>query len=290
MNNILNKKNIYKLLVFFSISGVLFSCQGQERKNRLLEATAKQPIPNDTITERFNIDEFNKHQKNGSWLFTKNNQEYFVRKVKDEYWIEISRKDNPFILKCNYYLNGNIKIRGLIFHGNAFTKGIVVDYDERGNIIKQTDYDAPYKDFPWEKVKLWLENRKVNLLDPFTRVWRENENNHPIWYLSWDTKEFDKYGNQIIQEIELDGRTGKLLKETTHTFGEYIPEEYKNDLDKKEDKKTSSNYKTYEGKDYTREEWEEFEQKQFEAYARKHNISIAKNDKKDTHGFTSRFI
>ena len=225
-------------------------------------------------TEKFNIEKFNKHQKDGSWMFKKNNEVYFLRKVKDEYWVEISTKDNPFILKCNYYSNGNIKIKGLIFHGDAFTKGIVVDYDKEGNIIKQTDYDAPYKSFPWEKVKLWLENRKVDLLDSFTRVWRENENNRPIWYLSWDTKEHDKYGNKIIQDVELDGEKGKVLKETTHTFGEYIPEEYKDksDLEKNNNQETSEVYKTYKGKDYTRKEWEELEEKLYEEYTRKNNI------------------
>ena len=74
------------------------------------------------------------------------------------------------------------------------------------------------------------------MLDPFTEVSRNNENNQPIWYLNWDTKKLDKYGNQIIQDVELDGKTGKVLKDSTHTFGEWIPEEYKNES-AKENKK-----------------------------------------------------
>ncbi len=39
-------------------------------------------------------------------------------------------------------------------------------------------------------------------------------------------------------------------------------------------------YKIYKGKKYTKEEWEVFEQKEFEKYARKHNISLTKNVEK----------
>jgi hypothetical protein len=111
-------------------------------------------------------------------------------------------------------------------------------------------------------------------------IYRENKDNKPVWYLSWDTKEHDKYGNQIIQDVELDGKTGEVLKETTHTFGEYIPEEYKDKSDrvKKNNQETSGVYKTYKGKSYTQKEWEEFEQKLFEEYVGKHNISLTKND------------
>lgn len=113
-----------KKILLVSIYLFCTFCQGQE-KLECLEKINKQLFieSRDTVMEKFNIQEFNKHQKNGSWTFKKNNAEYYLRKVQDEYWVEISTKNNPFILKCNYYLNGNIKIKGLIFHGNDFTKG-----------------------------------------------------------------------------------------------------------------------------------------------------------------------
>jgi hypothetical protein len=268
-----------KKILLISISLLVISCQGQKKQERQEKKINKQLFTEskDTIMEKFNIKEFNKHQKNGSWIYKKNNEEYFLRKVKDEYWLEISTKDNPFILRYNYFLSGKISKKGLYFSGNGFNKGIWIDYDEKGNIIKQTNYDAPYKNFPWEKVKFWLETRKVDLHDPLTQIDRDDFNNRPIWYLSWDTKEHDKYGNQIIQDVELDGKTGEVLKETTHTFGEYIPEEYKDKSDrvKKNNQETSGVYKTYKGKSYTQQEWEEFEQKLFEEYAGKHNLRSA---------------
>lgn len=283
-----------KKILLISISLLVISCQGQKKQERQEKKINKQLFTEskDTIMEKFNIKEFNKHQKNGSWIYKKNNEEYFLRKVKDEYWLEISTKDNPFILRYNYFLSGKISKKGLYFSGNGFNKGIWIDYDEKGNIIKQTNYDAPYKNFPWEKVKFWLETRKVDLHDPLTQIDRDDFNNRPIWYLSWDTKEHDKYGNQIIQDVELDGKTGEVLKETTHTFGEYIPEEYKDKSDrvKKNNQETSEVYKTYKGKSYTQQEWEEFEQKLFEEYAGKHNISLTKNDHTNNKGFTSRFL
>lgn len=162
-----------------------------------------------------------KNQKNGEWTYTDKEENEIKQTKRDKYYsIIIQSKHNVFFIEKDFYLNGVLAQKGSRYKGYGFLKGIWTDHDEYGNITKQIDYDAPYKAFPWEKIKAWLENRKIDLLDPFTEVSRNNENNQPIWYLNWDTKKLDKYGNQIIQDVELDGKTGKVLKDSTHTFGE----------------------------------------------------------------------
>ncbi|TWP30829.1 hypothetical protein ETU08_02155 [Apibacter muscae] len=216
-----------KSILFFSLLSIVCSCQKQETSTSI-ETISSTPIqPKDSLIGKFNIQEFNKHQKNNEWEYTKDNKDFFLRDVQDEYWMEVSEKNNPFILRINYYLNGNRKLKALSFHANGFTKGLVVEYNEKGNITKQTDYDAPYKDYPWEKVKVWMESKNIDLLDPLTRVWREIDNDKPIWYISWDTKKLDKYSNQIIQNVEINGKTGEIIKEYTSSFGEEIPEKYR---------------------------------------------------------------
>ncbi|WP_051940302.1 hypothetical protein [Stenoxybacter acetivorans] len=165
------------------------------------------------IIERFDIEEFNKHQKNREWNFT-DKEENRIRQIKhgeEGYIVEITNNKEIFTMGKYFYPNGILAQKGLYFWSGGFNKGIWTDYDERGNIVEQTDYDAPYKNYPWEKIKAHMESKGADLLDPFTHVSRENENNHPMWYISWLTQGFDKSGNQMIRNEEIDGNTGKVL-------------------------------------------------------------------------------
>jgi hypothetical protein len=265
-----------KKAVYLCFSLLAVSCGGQEKKTDPVIDTQKKIIQKDTVMEKFNIEEFNKHQENGEWNFT-DNEENHVRQIKDReegYSVEISNNKNIFDIKKYFYTNGVLAQKALQFHGNAFVKGIVTDYDKQGNIIKQTDYDAPFKNYPWEKIKAYMESKNIDLLDPFTQVYRNNENNHPEWHLEWDTKELDKNGNQILMNEEIDGNTGKVLLIYESYFGERVPGEpgqkilYDAGAEKK---KQSSVYKTCKGKDYTEAEWVKKEQELWEQYQAKKN-------------------
>ncbi|TWP30831.1 hypothetical protein ETU08_02165 [Apibacter muscae] len=218
-----------KYLFFILVIPVCISCQKQETSKPIKTISSTPVQPKDSLMEKFNIQEFNKHQKNDEWEYIdKDGNE--IRNIKDGnegYIIKITNNKNIFDINKYFYPNGNIAQKSFQFHGNAFIRGVMTDYDEKGNIIKQTDYDAPYKDYPWEKVKVWMESKNIDLLDPLTRVWREIDNDKPIWYISWDTKKLDKYSNQIIQNVEINGKTGEIIKEYTSSFGEEIPEKYR---------------------------------------------------------------
>ncbi|WP_128331231.1 hypothetical protein [Apibacter sp. HY039] len=235
-------------------------------------------------------------------------------------------EENGFTSEIKYLNSDYLEYISYDGKGNLLTKikqsvyGFLIEeqeYNERRKLIKSIDYDNEFK-FKWEGVKEYLKTLNVKTdINSF--------NNHP--YPNKDIpipiikREFIKDTNQTqqypvgtkkiwclenvegiydnkkgIYSIILDGDSGEVLivkefkgkKSGSEGFGTYA--DYELIYSKLANKKQSSTYKTYEGKDYTRSEWEEFEQKQFEDYARKHNISIAKNDKKDTNGFTSRFL
>ncbi|TWP23050.1 hypothetical protein ETU10_08740 [Apibacter muscae] len=63
-----------------------------------------------------------------------------------------------------------------------------------------------------------------------------------------------------------------------------LPEQENIEIKEKEIKQNII-YKTHKGKTYTQEEWAEFEQKQFESYAHKHNIPLEKDKPKKSFGF-----
>jgi hypothetical protein len=49
----------------------------------------------------------------------------------------------------------------------------------------------------------------VNLQDNFTMVHNEHGKEGTYWLLSWDSKKVNAEGNKIINNIQLDGETGK---------------------------------------------------------------------------------
>lgn len=205
-------------MIFF-----LVSCNGQKvGNNKVLKEVKKieSTSSKKNIMEKFDIINFNKHQENNEWNFTNKNgdKERQIKDGEEGYSVEVVHKNNPFNDVKYFHRNGMLAQIGEQFHG-GFLKGAWYDYDEKGILVKETDYDLPYKNHPWEKVKEYLESRKVDLVDNFTRVWRDNKK-VSNWVISWDTKKIDNMGNQIINNVEIDSNTGKVVKENTSLFGE----------------------------------------------------------------------
>lgn len=212
------------ILLFFSLN----SCNGQESEKT--ESKRKTESKKKEFTmERFDIDKFNRNQQNNVWTYidedgnsvraTKNesmvfeNNEYTTKTKMDGYTIEVKTKKSPFNINKNFHANGFLKMIGTSFH-NGFLKGIWKEYNEKGEFIKEVDYDIPYKSYPWEKVEQFLLSKKVDLMDPLTNVFRElNDQNIPTWYLDWDTGKKNASMFQIIENVEIDAKTGKIIKE-----------------------------------------------------------------------------
>ncbi|TWP30830.1 hypothetical protein ETU08_02160 [Apibacter muscae] len=208
-----------KFLAIFLFTLLLSSCQRQETSTSI-ETIFSTPIqPKDSLMGNFNIQKFNKHQKNDEWEYIdKDGNEIRETYIEgDGYVVDINYLKYPFSTYKFFNTKGIIKTKGNYFHGNGFNKGIWTDYDEKGNIIKQTDYDAPYKDYPWEKVRVWMESKNIDLMDPLTSVGRNNDNDKPIWYISWSIP-LNEVGTQTTYNVEIDGKTGKIIKESSETF------------------------------------------------------------------------
>ena len=203
---------IMKAVYLLCLCLLAVSCSTQQKETTT--NNQQQIIQKDTImaAEKFNIEEFNKHQKENAWRFTDDyGKEHYLRYIGGGYTEEISTKNNPLVLRCNYYSNGNLKRKGYYFHGNSFNKGIWIDYDEKGNIVKQTDYDEPYKNAPWEKIKAYMESKDIDLMDRLTSVSRHMEKKRPMWSISWSTKKINAYGGEVLMNEEIDGNTGEIL-------------------------------------------------------------------------------
>lgn len=153
-----------------------------------------------------------------------------------------------------------------VVRGNVIL-GIVNEYDENGKVIKTTDYDKPFT-YSWEDIQKYCKDNSVDILSNKTFISRNCSENKCKWEIKYSGQYKGKYGNVIT--IILDGKSGELLKIICQNGkgGEGTTVETIYDKEQ-EIKKSSSIYKTYEGKDYTKEEWVVFEQEQYNEHLRK---------------------
>ncbi len=131
----------------------------------------------------------------------------------DSYYIE---KETPPLPKLytifrKFYLNGNLKEEGILLPGDLHV-GIWREYDEQGNLTKETNWDETYGKFDYNKVILFLAKQgHINIKtgkgrDEFTiGVDREKH----CWDVNvWPVKSNNYKGFEYL----LDSDTGKVKK------------------------------------------------------------------------------
>ena len=81
-------------------------------------------------------------------------------------YIEYSKRER-FVGTYKEYYNrtATLKLVGKYYY-NDFDCGIWKEYDENGYLIDEYNQDAPYKNYPWEKVEKFVkEELKLDLFD-----------------------------------------------------------------------------------------------------------------------------
>ena len=237
------------------------------------------------MIEKFDFDIYEKTNKGSDeYTLPNGNTIFSIGFIKDKKGFQYERLSSPSFLTVykEFYANGNLKKRET-YIGENVKVGISRYYDEKGNLIKEVNEDLKFgKIKPQQVLEFLQEKGYINLKTGEGRLDKEGQ---PVFELSFNEEKEKKVWYITIIK-------GKLNNDPSNfpDIGEpsaYIPIIYIMDgetgkvrIEGEENKKTSGIYKTYKGKDYTQEEWEVFEQKEFEKYARKHNISLTKNEEK----------
>ena len=130
------------------------------------------------------------------------------RERKREYIETIKYKDKHIEDFNSYHKNGKLKIQGY-FLENDFYKGIWKEYDEQGNLIKETDYDKGF-DYTWEDLLKLLKKREVDIKDTGNTTIRKDEGEWWVYYVE----------GLYIYNIRIDGKTGKILLDDKDLFEE----------------------------------------------------------------------
>ena len=138
----------------------------------------------------------------------------YIGKNDDGYLKTKRRKESLFGEYRYYFLNGNLKESGE-YYFQDFHCRIWKEYDEKGNLLKETDMDKPYKKYSWQNILAFAKKRNIDLYDDQTFVDRDiNESNIPYWNISWLDKD-----EGFFRDIAIDARNGHIIKESI-SYGE----------------------------------------------------------------------
>jgi len=114
-----------------------------------------------------------------------------------------------------FYSNGIIKEKGL-FCWFGFKMGIWYYLDEAGTLVNSVDYDSGY-DFGVELIFDFCTKNNIPLIRDdnsySTRISKAEKDGQKIWFI-----EYPFYKNGTIKFIELDGKTGQVIREFEREF------------------------------------------------------------------------
>ena len=201
-----------KSLVFILAAFIVASSCGAQRKVKVTKIKGGKQMTTEKLdTQRFL---WNK-DKNNDYIFVNyKGQKVIQSRDMDNgvyYYYETRRKENELIEEYRRYFNdGKLNVEGFQYKNYGFACGIRKIYDKNGKLIEVRDYDAPFKNYPWEEVRKFLEReRGIDFFDKRTTVSRYVDEKHPA---GWGIRYYDKK-NQTFKYIGLDCATRKIVEE-----------------------------------------------------------------------------
>ena len=201
-----------KSSVFILAAFIVASSCGAQRKVKVTKIKGGKQMTTEKIdTHRFL---WNK-DKNDEYVFTNYKGQKVIQKWTSDggvyYYYETRRKEDELIEEYRRYFNdGKLNVEGFQYKNYGFACGIRKIYDKNGKLIEVRDYDAPFKNYPWEEVRKFLEReRGIDFFDKRTTVSRYVDEEHPA---GWGIRYYDKK-NQTFKYIGLDCATRKIVKE-----------------------------------------------------------------------------
>ncbi len=189
--------------------GLFIQCQSQEIQNIMIPKVRKE-------FEKIDIQKFDEKWKDERCVETPEGITEIFSASKGGYRLSIYHENSFYKLDKLYYRNGNIKNKSLSFN-NGSPAGILYHFNESGKLIKEENTDEEY-DFKPENIIAYCEKNKINLPKGYhdsgyqTRVLKQDFEGKKVWRIS------HQIAGDKIEEIILDGKTGKELQKKTVPF------------------------------------------------------------------------
>lgn len=263
------------LIILFLISNYQCNSQIKNKTCNDLNKQKNMKILNINIYNDWKIDTKYSITKNDKFL-KKMDERVKILDFNDKIKIERLNVNNPI---TNFYFyfksNNSLQLKGQTFYTIEYD--IWKYYDETGKLIKEIDFNKPYKFSISDLINKFNKEHNLDLENPKTvfslkRYVEKEYLNIPIYEVGINK---DSYSN-VVEYYLVDGNNGKTLYSIEIAEGEIKSalNEYIKQIKKKEEE-DNKYYRTYKGKDYTKKEWEEFQDEWHKNY----------QEKKDSKGF-----
>lgn len=156
--------------------------------------------------------------------------------------------NSPFMIKKQFYPNGNIKEKGLYIVNGDFYKGVWYYYNEKGDLTHSINNDIFFK-YTWEDVALFMKENDIQIYlgkpkgdvkwasinSYVTKKFPESSvkssvqiASEPLWTITWR-----KIGSSLndYTEVSLDGTTGKMGYRKKYTIADEPGDEGKEEIE-----------------------------------------------------------
>ena len=267
-------------------------CQAQHNdQNKKTSKTNKmnRPSINDNF-ETLDLDKFkgdlkiekyydpNIKQSNCNWYKYKKETEHEIITLtgSKEQVFDYQRtlKNQPYFIFKEYYGKNRYIYRKRVFSKTTnIVLGKEYQFNDEGKLIKTIDHDEGWN-FSYEEVMDLIKQKygdKVDYSIQYAFDLKKKSTNDKRNYWEITIKTTFKTGDQFSYDLlKVDGNTGEILchQERSREWGQ--PDKLIKEIVSDYTDKTT--YIQHQGKDYTRAEWEAYEEKQWKIHCKKHGI------------------
>ena len=210
-----------RYILLLSLFLITNGCNGQEKTNN--------PSKKDTM-EYFNIDQYKDWENDDDYsssdhhkFYKKANERVEITIYDDAITVRKKYINTPFVSIKSFYPNSMIKYSGNDFYATHI--GTWQEFDSKGNLIKETDYDKTYKFSIKDLIEKIKKEYKVNLEDKQEGASAGRREKNTIFYYEVSLK--SKEAPLKMDYILIDGNTGKTLFKSYY----YIKGRRKNPFD-----------------------------------------------------------
>ena len=199
---------VRQIIISLATLMIISSCKTQNtdsnniKKNKNMEQT----------TEKFDTSTYYMKRQGHDYQF----EHYLRGKVRQfggdnaSDFVEYARKEKSLFGTYKEYHNKTRTLKKVgQYYYNEFNIGIWKVYDENGYLIETIDKDAPYKNYPWEKVEKFVkEELKLDLFDKKVSIHRyvSKHSKIPIWRIRWQV-------GIKVYTIKINANTGKIINQ-----------------------------------------------------------------------------
>ena len=172
-----------------------------------------------------------------------------------KYQREISKEFIPIKFTYLYYNNGFLNAEVKEFNNSDLE---IKEYDKNNTIIKEINFDKDFK-YSFEDIReLLMKMKNVDIYDTRQAVALRHSNPNAV------IKKY--YQIHVIKSNLIDGKWY-----SSPDYSLIIDDANGKEWSPEQHAESKSYYKTYQGKDYTKEEWEAFEE-EYKKHHKKKNI------------------